>query len=283
MAAADSLNTRHWLLNLYNFPVPPGCSCHSSGFTYRRAFTLFELLVVMGIMAVLMVLLAPAFTTIKNGNDITTAAYTIAGALEAGRNYAMGNNTYVWIGFYEEDANAIAPTNVAPPYSGRGRVLVASVFSADGTKIYEDSDPIGQLPSNRIKPLGRLIKLEGIHLTDIGAPSSGAPPSVPSDSLDVRSDYPYTHAAGINADHFNRINSDSSDTTRFPFAALNYTFSKTVRFNSRGEANLNSTYSLKNTAEIGLKPTHGSTVDNGPNSIAIQFGGVGGNFKIYRR
>ena len=57
-----------------------------------------------------------------------------------------------------------------------------------------------------------------------------------------------------------------------------------MRFNSLGEANINSTYSLKNAAEIGLKPTHGSIVDTGSkNLVAIQFGGVGGNFKIYRR
>jgi len=196
----------------------------------------------------------------------------------------MANNTYVWVGFYEEEATALTPTNVTPPYTGKGRVLIACVFSTDGMKIYQDSDPIAQLPANRIKQLGRLIKLEGIHLTDIGAPPSSPPSSAPSYSLDVRSDYPYTYAASIGADHFNRINSDSADTTRFAFVAQNYTFSKTVRFNSRGEANLNSTYSLKNVAEIGLRPTHGTVVDNGsPNLVAIQFGGVAGNFKIYRR
>lgn len=231
-----------------------------------------------------MVVVAPAFTKIKTGNDVTMAAYTIAGALEQGRNYALANNTYVWVGFYEEDTTATTPTNAAPPYPGRGRVFVASVFSTDGTKIYEDSDPITQLPANRIQQLGRLIKIEGIHISDIGAPPSSLPSPATSDSLDVRPDYPYTYAAGIGADHFNRINSDSADTTRFAFVAQNYTFSKTVRFNSRGEANLNSTYSLKNKAEIGIKPTHGTAVDNSSaNLVAIQFGGVGGDFKIYRR
>jgi type II secretory pathway pseudopilin PulG len=242
------------------------------------------LLVVIALIAILMVLVAPAFTKIKTGNDITTAAVRIAGALEQGRNYAMGNNTYVWVGFYEEDVTALTPTNVAPPYTGKGRVLIASVFSRDGTKIYEDSDPVAHLPTSRIKQLGRLIKVEGVHITDIGAPPTSTPLAAPSDSLDVRLDYPYTYAAGINADHFNRISSDSADMTRFAFVAQNYTFSKTVRFNSRGEANLNSTYTLKNAAEIGLKPTHGIVVDNTTaNVVAIQFGGVGGNFRIFRR
>jgi prepilin-type N-terminal cleavage/methylation domain-containing protein len=250
-----------------------------------RAFTLLELLVVIAIIAILFVLVAPAFTTIKSGNDTTTAGYLITSALAQGRNYAMANNTYVWAGFYEEDITATMPTTSTPPYPGKGRVLIAIVFSTDGTKIYEDAGPIAQLPTNRIKQFGKLIKIEGVHITDIGAPPSPTPaPPPPADSLDGRPDWPYTYAAGIGADHFNRISSDSVDTTRFAFVAQNYTFSKTVRFNSRGEANINSTYTLKNAAEIGLKPTHGTAVDsNSRNLVAIQFGGVGGNFKIYRR
>ena len=260
-------------------PPGPRLAFRVAEFTFRAAFTLLELLAAVALIALLLALVAPAFTKMKWGNDVTAAAYTIAGALEQGRNYAMANNTYVWIGFYEEDMTATSPTQATPPYAGKGRILIATVFSTDGTKIYEDADPITQLPANRIKQLGKLIKVEGIHITDIGAPLS---PS--SDSLDGRPDWPYTYAAGIGADHFNRINSDSADTTRFAFAAGNYTFSKTVRFNSRGEANINSTYTLKNTAEIGLRPTHGTAIDlSSQNLIAIQFGGVGGNFKIYRR
>ena len=260
-------------------------SCCSSLLTCPAAFTLLELLLVMGIIALLLVLITPAFTTMKTSNDITTSSYIITSALEQARNYAMANNTYVWIGFYEEDTTATTPTSTTPPYTGKGRVLIATVFSTDGTKIYEDSDPVAQLPANRIKQLGKLIKIEGIHVTDIGAPPSPVPSPLPStDNLNIRPDSPYTYAAGIGADHFNRISSDSSDTTRFAFVAQNYTFSKTVRFNSRGEANINSTYTLKNTAEIGLKPTHGTAVDNASTKVvAIQFGGVGGNFKIYRR
>jgi len=81
-----------------------------------------------------------------------------------------------------------------------------------------------------------------------------------------------------------RISSDSADATQFAFAAQNYTFYKTIRFNPREEANINSTYALKRAAEIGIKSTHGDVVDaNSKNIVAIQFGGIGGNFKIYRK
>src|SRR5215472_4471764 len=60
----------------------------------RSAFTLFELLVVMGIIGVLLVFLAPAFTTIKSAGDVSKAAYTIKGVLDQARTYAKENNTY---------------------------------------------------------------------------------------------------------------------------------------------------------------------------------------------
>src|SRR5438874_4819760 len=105
----------------------------------------------MGIVALLMVLVVPAFTTIKSGTDVTSAAYTIKGVLDTARTYAKANNTYTWVGFYEENTTATSPTNQVPAYSGIGRVLLATVSSTDGTKIYnESSDPAAQLPNNRI-------------------------------------------------------------------------------------------------------------------------------------
>ena len=54
-----------------------------------------------------MVLIAPAFTTIKGGTDVTSAAYTIKGVLDTARTYAKANNTYTWVGFYEEDVSLV--------------------------------------------------------------------------------------------------------------------------------------------------------------------------------
>src|SRR5438094_2541879 len=82
----------------------------ASAFTFAKqrerasAFTLLELIIVMGIIGVLLVLIAPAFTSIKGGTDVTGAAYTVQGVLDTARTYAKANNTYTWVGFYEESA-----------------------------------------------------------------------------------------------------------------------------------------------------------------------------------
>src|SRR5947208_1504140 len=101
----------------------------------RRAFTLLEMLVVMGIIEILMVLLAPAFTSIKSAGDVTGAAYTIKGVLDQARTYAKANNTYTWVGFYEEDVSQPSP---AP--AGTGRIVLSIVASKDGTMIYGPSN-----------------------------------------------------------------------------------------------------------------------------------------------
>jgi prepilin-type N-terminal cleavage/methylation domain-containing protein len=258
----------------------------------RLGFTLIELLIVMGIIAALMVLAVPAFTNLKGAGDVATAAETVAGTLAQARTYAIANSTYTWFGFYEEAASAIAPTNVPPPYSGKGRLVLAVVRSLDGTSIFDNSDPAAPLPASRIAQLGKVTKIEGVHVTDIGAPPSSTPGPMPlTNSLGARSLLPYTYAAGLNADHFNRISSDSADATQFWFVAQGYTFYKTVRFTPRGEANLNSTYSLKVVAELGIVPTHGDLAPTPPasgarysgNVVALQFGGAGSNFRIFRQ
>src|SRR5438094_2557799 len=130
-------------------------------------FTLIELLVVIGIMILLTVLLTPAFMNLKSAGDVTSSAYTIAGVLEQARTYAKANNTYTWVGFYEENTTDTTATTAAPPYTGKGRLLLATICSNDGTKIYSNNDPAGTLPTTTYKQLGKIVKLEGCHITDI--------------------------------------------------------------------------------------------------------------------
>jgi len=80
---------------------------------------LLELLIVIGIIAVLLVLIALAFTTIKSRTDVTSAAYTIKGALDTPRTYAKANNTYTLLEAFSRatGASCLAFWELWPPVS----------------------------------------------------------------------------------------------------------------------------------------------------------------------
>ena len=255
-------------------------------------FTLIELVGVIAIIIALTALLVPAFTSLKGAGDIAQAAHTIAGVFEQARTYAVANNTYVWVGIYEENTTASAPTNATPPYPGKGRVILAMVAANDWTTGCQDpassaSNRIALSPS-QITQVGRFVTIENIHITDIGPPPPpNSSPAPDSNSIAGRPDFPYTSGSPA-FDYQNRISSDdnhsSFNQTLHPFVAQGYTFHKTVRFSPRGEANINGTYVLRRVVEIGLKPTHGNVVDlRSANVIAIQFSGVTGKYKVYRQ
>ena len=264
-------------------------------------FTLLELLIVVGIIAVLLVLLAPAFTTIKGAGDVTSAAYTIKGALETARTYAKANNTYVWVGFAEENAGSNTPatptaTPAASPYPS-GRVVMAIVASRDGTTIYNPNslnnpDPIDP---TKLTVVTKLVKVDNVHLP-LFAAGTGT-----GDSFDARpspspgSDYNYSRFGDLNLAGLSAPLTDSQFPFQYPVGApaptAQYVFRKTLQFTPRGECRINSTYDVRRVIEIGLLQTHGSIVPTPTpsagnyigNVAAVQITGFGSSVKIYRR
>src|SRR5213076_1448094 len=123
-----------------------GCPPRLEAIRQRRltsGFTLIELLVVIGVIILLTALLTPAFTSLKSAGDVTSAAYTIKGVLEQARAYAMANNTYTWVGLYEEDGSQ-SSTN--PPTPGVGRLVMSVVASKDGTTVYDPNSNLNPDP-----------------------------------------------------------------------------------------------------------------------------------------
>lgn len=238
-------------------------------------FTLVELIVVIALISTLMVLVAPAFTGIKSAGDVTSAAYTIKDALEQARTYAMAHNTYVWIGFYEEPAGQPS-TNPATP--GTGRIVISTIASADGTTVYNPRS-LAAIDPTRVTQLNKLVKVEGTHLATF-PDGSGT-----GDTFDSRPAAIYETAKIGDTTPPNPSLTPFQYPVGNPAPAAQYTFVKAVEFSPRGEARINNrNYTLKTVAEIGLQPTHGTAVDvNSRNIIAIQFGALGGDLKIYRR
>jgi prepilin-type N-terminal cleavage/methylation domain-containing protein len=261
------------------FPTTGECGGRSSG------FTLLELLIVLGIVGLMLVLMAPAFTTIKDGWDVTSGAYTIKGVLDTARTYAKANNTYSWVGLFEEDGSQPS-TNPATP--GTGRLVMSIVASKDGSIIYDPTNLGQQDLTTGLIQVGKLVKIDNVHLwthTDF--------PSGNGSTFPTRWNVATIYCIGDKSP-------PADSTTPFQYPVGNpapiaqYTFLKAVQFSPRGEARINNStvntngtenFPLQAVAEIGLEPMHGPSVpDSIPaNVFAIQFTGIGSNVRIYRR
>jgi len=249
----------------------------------RAGFTLIELLVVVGIIALLLVLISPAFTYIKVGTDVTSAAYTIKDVLDTARTYAKANNTYTWVGFFEENAPPPEGPTASP---GTGRVVMSIVASNDGTQLYTGNlssafildDPPNQ---TALIQVGKLAKVDNVHLKTFSPPTATPPP----DTFDTRP-VVSSNAAKI-GDNTDTAPPTPNLTFHYPVGSSpgQYIFTKIIQFSPRGEGVIDdSNYTMAPVSEIGVQPTHGTTVDtNSTNLVAIQFTGLGGSVKIYRK
>jgi prepilin-type N-terminal cleavage/methylation domain-containing protein len=263
-----------------------------------HAFTLIELVVVIAIIAVLSAFLVPAFTNLHGANDLTNAAYTVKGVLEQARTHARVNNTYTWVGFYEENGS-IASTN--PPAAGSGRLVISSVASVDGTTVYDST--LGAIDPTRLIQVAKLVKIDNLHIPLL-AIGTGT-----GDTFDTRPALQFEPTAGYNYSRFGELNGLAPNTapythSQYPFQypvgnpapTAQYTFLKTLQFSPRGECRINgNNYDIRRVVEIGLLQTHGSAVPAATSgagtstatyrgdAIAIQISGFGSIVKLYRR
>ena len=270
-------------------------------------FTLIELLVVISIIGRLMVLIVPAFTSLRSGTDVTSAAYTIKGALDTARTYAKANNTYTWVGFYEEDISN-------PPNAGTGRLVMSIVASKDGTNLGADPSSSATGTNNfidvtRLTQVNKLVKIDNLHLP-LFAMCTG---TCTGDTFNSRPFLQFdSFGVGYNGSRFGELNAPPPDTapyeptnnglTKFPFQypvgapapTPQYRFRRTLRFSPTGECRINSTYDVRKVVEVGLLQTYGtivpapvggggSTFTYSGNVAAVQITGFGGSVKIYRR
>ncbi len=267
-----------------------------------RSFTLLELLIVVGIIGLLLVLIAPAFTTIKGGGDVTNAAYTIKGVLDTARTYAKANNTYVWVGFYEE---SVSQPSTTPAAAGTGRLVMSIVASKDGTTAYNPNSLLNPDPISptKLTQVGKLVKIDNVHvpLFTIGSGTGETFDTRPALQNDPGAVYNYSRFGELNA---GQPNTAPYTNSQFPFwyplsaasqSLAQYYFQKTLQFSPTGECRINSTYDVRKVIEVGLLQTHGlatppprsgggtSQVTWDGNVAAVQITGFGGNVKIYRR
>jgi prepilin-type N-terminal cleavage/methylation domain-containing protein len=257
----------------------------------RNAFTLLELLIVVGIVGLLLLLIAPAFTTIKSGTDFTNAVYGIQGVLENARTYAKANNTYVFVGFAEVDSS-VDPSG--PQVPGFGRVTVAVVASKDGTRQcqYTTSSQGNDWTTNysngaHLIAVGKLQRYENLHFVNLNFPSW--PPS----------SYPGSNMARYQPGTSYTLGIAPNSVTPFAWplgTALNsgqYQFNKVINFDPTGVARIayaTNADEIVSVMEIDLLTTHGTAPSPTPtpfnqdvgNHAAIQIAPMSGEIRVYR-
>jgi type II secretory pathway pseudopilin PulG len=282
-----------------------------------RGFTMLELTIVIGFIVILSIVAIPAFTSRKSATEADRAANTIKGVLDQARAFAQANNTYTWVGFYEEDGSQVSQN---PPVKGTGRLVMAIVASTDGTNLGADvtsnlTGTANYLDPTKLKEVGTLVKIDNVHL-----PLSPVPSPTPDcrnvDCTTFDNRPPVQNdggGTGYNASRFGELNAAGSNTapydstnlglTKFPFrypvsttvSNTIYTFQRTLRFSPTGESRINSTYDVRSVIEIALVQTRGnatpvpisgggtSAEDFAGNVAAVQIGGFDSTVKVYKR
>ena len=231
-------------------------------------------------MALIAMMSTPLVLVSLNALNMSRATDQVAGFLEKAASYSKTNNTYVWVGFFEEDPTT--PFN-QPAKAGIGRIVISMVASKDCTSIV---DPFGKgmrIDPTRLVQVDQLLRIENLHFADVASPlkpeANGG-----GDSWNTRPDIQMSQKTS-------RIGESSPNNTIFPFIYPvgtvvlfpKYTFFKTILFSPCGEAVMNTSYNLVPWLEIGLQPVHGNNKGSQPtNMAAIQVSGVTGEVKIYR-
>ena len=259
-----------------------------SGRLGRLGFSLVELLTVMAIVALLVSLTFPAVNALKTADDITKASNDVAGALERAQAYAMANNTYTWVGFYEEDSSRGSTT---PATLGVGRIVIDLVASNDGTCIYNSStvaaNPTVSSPLNtgQLVQIAPLIKINNAHLAAF-ADGTGVDGGMTFSTRPLIGANPNNARIG-NISGTTGASPEAASVTTFTYplaGTAQYTFAYAIQFSPRGEAVVdNVAYPIQPNIEIGMQDTRGNVVDAASkNLVAVQVAGIGGKVIIYR-
>jgi len=225
----------------------------------RQGFSLIELLSVIAIISVLSGFVVASLPGVKSAQDVTRVAYDVQDILEQARTMAMANNTYTWVGFFEED-----PNNAGT--AGTGQVVISVISSRDGTQTYSTGAAPTALASASLNQVSKLLKMPNTHLSVLTA-AAVTRPSVPANTYQVG------NSAFANGTSFT-----------YPIGATTptYTFTNVIQFNPQGDATRIADTPTQ-WMEIGLIPTHGNAPDTAnKNVLAIQISGIGGKVTVYR-
>ena len=239
---------------------------------------------VISLIILVMTLVVPALNGIKGAGDVTKAAYDISGALDQARAYAVANNTYVYVGIAEVDANVDSSSD--PQRSGTGRLAIATVASKDGTRGYDvnsmsltSGSSVWSNYNNGLgfTAVGSLVVVENTHIAPFISGSTGSLSRPP------------VQLTGSNVYSLGSSQCTSVTSFDWPLGRQltrgKYSFKKVINFDPQGIARiqyLNNADMINDYMEIDLQQTHGTAITTGSAVAIIQIDSMTGSNRIYR-
>lgn len=208
--------------------------------TASKAFSLIELLCVMSVIAILAVVSIPALR--GRADDMNSGLQVAGGVMEFARQYAISQNTYVWV--------AVRSTTAVED----GRIAV--IASKDGTDVLSWSKASIDIASSQdLELVGRVRNLPRIQVVDAATVPI---PKLPSVSGAVKmATVSFQIGSGSASQDFNRA----------------------VQFTPTGEARV-AAGGVDRYIDMALLPQQGSLADS--NQAVIRIFGLTGKSMVYR-
>jgi prepilin-type N-terminal cleavage/methylation domain-containing protein len=220
-------------------------------FQSRKGFSLIELLTVITITIILTSLCIPELSGLVRASRIDEAVTNCTSALERARQYAVANNTYTWVAFYQDTTD---PTG--------NKVYLATLASTDGTDPTNGFTVAGPVPASDYILVSKITAFPQMAIEKAGANSwSGLPTITPAPS-----------SLASNVVSFN---------LNVPPKGAVETFNQVLQFSPAGEARISS--GIVSLIEMGLSPVRGANNALDTKNVAvIRLAGTTGQATLYR-
>lgn len=215
-------------------------------------FSIVELLTVVAVLTTLATLAVPALGSLAKGGGMNSSLIELAGLLSQARQYAVSQNTYVWV--------ALRPNSDQPDDPALSVVVLASKDGQDPSP-WSDYGPV---PNTTIALLTKPKTFRQIRMEEagtFGAPQIGSLASLPA------------------ATSANSPASSASFRVPVPGSSSAQNFTRTIQFLPDGQARVAA--GPIDLVELGLRPMRGAT-PNDHNVAVLRINGLTGQTTVYR-
>jgi len=235
---------------------------------------LIELLVVMGIIAVLIAISIPALQSLSGASKFSGNIQQISGILEAARSYAMAQNSYVWVAFYPADSAAMGQEN-----SGEELFLV-TLASSDGTNPFTSWAGTYSIPytvsgsSTTVQPVQKIACFKQLHLRTENYFTSTQIPTLPAVSTGI---------TAPNSDLIFSVPAPGARTTlgqQSPPPGAESPAASVIVFTPSGMAQVDA--NMSGTIGLDFEPVKGPGMIDTHNMATLRISGVTGTVLKYR-